>query len=178
MTDGKGDINQYTLEELKKLTLKNSSEKIPTLQEVLTFVKGKTPLLIEIKDHKKIGESEQKIARLLNEYDGLFAIQTFNPFIAKWFKQNTSFCTGILSCFFCDVKLSWYKKIILKNLWLAKNVKSDFISYEATAGLTFKKLKKLKGKIPVLFWTIRNQSDADKCKQVCDNIIFEGFLPK
>ena len=131
----------------------------------------------EIKDHKNIGVAEEKITQLLAKYKGQFAIQSFNHFVVKWFKQNTNFCAGILYCFFCDVKLAWYKKVLLKNLYLLKNIKSDFVSYEANAGLGFKKLKKLKGKLPILFWTIKSFEQMQKCKNFCDNIIFENFLP-
>ena len=177
MTDAVGDVREKTFDEIKNLTLKNSNQKIPTFDEFLSFVDGKVPLLIEIKDHKNIGIKEEKIADTLKNYKGKFAIQSFNPFITKWFKQHTDFCAGILSCFFCDAKLAWYKKLLLKNLYLVKNVKSDFVSYEATAGYTFNKLKKLKGKIPILFWTVKSKQDEQLFKQVCDNVIFEGYLP-
>lgn len=177
MTDAKGDVREKTFDEIKNLVLKNSKEKIPTFKDFLKLVDGKTPVLIEIKDHPNIGVAEEKIAKQLEDYKGEFAIQSFNPFIVKWFKQNTDFCAGILSCFFCDVKLAWYKKLMLKNLYLLKNVKADFVSYEANAGYTFNKLKKLKNKKPILFWTVKSFEDMKKYKQVCDNVIFENFLP-
>ena len=177
MTTESGKLSDKTFDEIKNLTLKNSKEKIPTFEEFLSFVDGRVPVLIEIKDHKNIGVAEEKITQLLAKYKGQFAIQSFNPFVVKWFKQNTNFCAGILSCFFCDVKLAWYKKVLLKNLYLLKNIKSDFVSYEANAGLGFKKLKKLKGKLPILFWTIKSFEQMQKCKNFCDNIIFENFLP-
>ena len=177
MTNGNGKVSDKTLDEIKQLTLKNSQEKVPTFDEFLSFINGKTPVLIEIKDHKNIGIAEEKIAKSLKKYNGQFAIQSFNPKITKWFKQHTSFCAGILSCFFCDVKLAWYKKLLLKNLYLLKNVHADFVSYEANAGFYFKKLKRLKGKIPILFWTIKSNDEMQKVKSVCDNVIFENFLP-
>ena len=177
MTNSNGKVSEKTLAEIKQLTLKNSQEKIPTFDEFLSFVNGKTPVLIEVKDHKKIGVAEEIIAKSLEGYNGQFAIQAFNPMIIKWFKQHTSFCAGILSCFFCDVRLAWYKKMLLKNLYLLKNVKADFVSYEATAGFYFKKLQRLKGKIPILFWTVRSKEEMKKFTSVCDNVIFENFLP-
>ena len=177
MTNGNGKVSDKTLDEIKQLTLKNSQEKVPTFDEFLSFINGKTPVLIEIKDHKNIGIAEEKIAKSLKKYNGQFAIQSFNPKITKWFKQHTSFCAGILSCFFCDVRLAWYKKLLLKNLYLLKNVHADFVSYETNAGFYFKKLKRLKGKIPILFWTIKSNDEMQKVKSVCDNVIFENFLP-
>ncbi|MGP1992157.1 glycerophosphodiester phosphodiesterase [Zobellia laminariae] len=48
LTDGKGEIESYTLTELKALTVKGG-HKIPTLQEVLDVMEGKTQLNIELK---------------------------------------------------------------------------------------------------------------------------------
>ena len=78
MTDAVGDVREKTFDEIKNLTLKNSNQKIPTFDEFLSFVDGKVPLLIEIKDHKNIGIKEEKIADALKNYKGKFAIQSFN----------------------------------------------------------------------------------------------------
>ncbi|CAM4134262.1 glycerophosphodiester phosphodiesterase [Zobellia nedashkovskayae] len=48
LTDGKGEIESYTLSELTALTVKGG-HKIPTLQEVLDVMGGKTQLNIELK---------------------------------------------------------------------------------------------------------------------------------
>ncbi len=48
LTDGKGEIEKYTLNELKALTVEGG-HKIPTLQEVLDVMAGKTQLNIELK---------------------------------------------------------------------------------------------------------------------------------
>lgn len=48
-TDGTGPIKGYTIEEIKKLDA-GRGETIPTLQEVLGLVRGKTGLVVEIKE--------------------------------------------------------------------------------------------------------------------------------
>ncbi len=48
LTDGKGEIEKYTLNELKALTVEGG-HKIATLQEVLDVMEGKTQLNIELK---------------------------------------------------------------------------------------------------------------------------------
>lgn len=178
MTDGKGLISQKNFNEICNYTLKNSEEKIPLLSEVLSLVGGKVPLLIEIKSHKNIGTEEEKIKAMLEKYDGQYAFQSFNPFIVKWFKDNmTNVKSGVLSSFFKDVKLSVFQKIILKNLWLNKLAKPDFISYNVDDAVNFKKLTKIKGTLPILFWTVRSTEQMRLVSEKCDNIIFEGFLP-
>lgn len=178
MTDATGDIREKNFNEIFELTLRNSEEKIPLFNEFLRHINGKVPLLIEVKDHKHIGIAEEKIKDALENYHGQFAVQSFNPFIVKWFKKNTDFTTGQLSSFFEGVPLAKWKKILLKNLTFLHYTKADFVSYECHAGTTFNKVKKLKNKLPILFWTVESQEDADKFKDFCDNIIFEGFLPE
>ena len=178
MTDGKGLISQKNFNEICNYTLKNSEEKIPLLSEVLSLVGGKVPLLIEIKSHKNIKAEEEKIKAMLEKYDGQYAFQSFNPFIVKWFKDNMpDVKSGVLSSFFKDVKLSVFQKIILKNLWLNKLAKPDFISYNVDDAANFKKLSKIKGTLPILFWTVRSTEQMRLVSEKCDNIIFEGFLP-
>ena len=178
MTDGKGLISQKNFNEICNYTLKNSEEKIPLLSEVLSLVGGKVPLLIEIKSHKNIGAEEEKIKAMLEKYDGQYAFQSFNPFIVKWFKDNMpDVKSGVLSSFFKDVKLSVFQKIILKNLWLNKLAKPDFVSYNVDDAANFKKLSKIKGTLPILFWTVRSTEQMRLVSEKCDNIIFEDFLP-
>ncbi|MUH34932.1 glycerophosphodiester phosphodiesterase [Zobellia amurskyensis] len=65
LTDGEGEIEDYTLAELKALTVEGG-HKIPTLQEILDVMGGKTQLNIELKgtntatDVNKMMEAEVK----------------------------------------------------------------------------------------------------------------------
>lgn len=68
MTDGTGEIRNYTLEELKKFTI-NSNEKIPTLEEALLLAKDRIMVSIELKKPKLYPGIEQKVYELINELD-------------------------------------------------------------------------------------------------------------
>ncbi|HIT62490.1 MAG TPA: glycerophosphodiester phosphodiesterase, partial [Candidatus Caccovivens faecavium] len=80
MTGNDGYIKFLNKEDLKVLKLGNSKEHIPTFEEVLKLVNGRTPLLIEIKNQFKVGKLEQKVIALLKDYKGEYAVQSFNPF--------------------------------------------------------------------------------------------------
>lgn len=56
-------IQNSTLAELRKLTLHNN-EQIPTLEEVLKFIDGKKPIMLDIKSSDVVDE----LLRLLNKY--------------------------------------------------------------------------------------------------------------
>jgi glycerophosphoryl diester phosphodiesterase len=74
-TDGHGRVNEHTLDTLKKLDA-GDGEEIPTLAEVLELVKGRTGLVLEIKETG----TEAVICRMVEESDiGKVLIVSFNP---------------------------------------------------------------------------------------------------
>ena len=175
MTDRDGYVCNLTHEDLKEIKLKNSDQKIPTFAEVLEFVNGRTPLLIEIKNESKVGTLERNTLDLLNSYKGEFAVQAFNPYSLEFFKKNApQIQRGQLSCFFEKADLSLIKKAVLKRLKLNKISSPDFISY---AGKDLPNKYVTKTKLPVLAWTARSNADMEKFLPYCDNIIFENFIP-
>lgn len=168
-------VSNCTYDEIKGLKVLNSDFTIPTFKEVLEFIDGKTPLLIEIKNTLKVGELERKTYELLKEYNGEYAIQSFNPYSLAWFKDNApNVLRGQLSSFFKGENLSFIKKILLKKLKLNKISNPNFISYNAE-NLPNKYCKRCD--LPILAWTIRSQEEYLKVIKFCDNIIFEGFEP-
>ena len=176
MTGKDGYIQNLTKEEFEEIKLLGTDEKIPTLEDVLKLVKGKVPLLIEIKSQEKIGELEKNTYELLKNYKGEYAIQSFNPYTLKWFLENApKIWRGQLSSYFKGEKLGVIKKSILKRLKLRKMSQFDFVNYNIS-DLPNRYTKKLD--VPLLTWTIRSQEDYFKAVQFADNVVFEGFEPK
>lgn len=135
-------------------------------------------MLIEIKNENKVG-FEKEVWELLKNYDGEYAVQSFNPFSLKWFKDNASnVLRGQLSSYFNHDDLLWYKKFILKRMWLNRLVsKPDFISYNEH-DCPNKYVNKYKGKKPILVWCIKDRNRQEEISHFADNIIFEGYKPK
>ena len=168
-------IQNLTAEELSDTTLLNSNEKIPTLKEVLKFVNGKTPLLIEIKHQERVGDLEKRIWELLKDYKGEYAVQSFDPFSLKWFKDNApKVWRGQLSSYFKNEPMSFVKKSLLKRLAFTKIAKQDFVSYNMD-NLPNKYTKR--SLVPVITWTVKTNEEYLKAVQITDNVIFEGFEP-
>ncbi len=178
LTDNDGYVKFLNKSDLDILTLKDSKEKIPTFEEVLDFVAGRTPILIEIKNQGKVGELEKKVVDILKNYKGEYAVQSFNPYVLEYFyKHAPNIIRGQLAGFFKGEKLSFIKKYALKRMLLNKKIsKPNFISYEAKR-VPNRFIRKYKS-IPLLVWTVRNQSEYLKVVKYCDNVIFEGFEPK
>lgn len=66
LTDAKGRIEEYTFEELQKVTVKGG-HKIPTLKEVIETIDRKVPLNIELKGQRTAGPTYQIISDYLTK---------------------------------------------------------------------------------------------------------------
>ena len=169
-------IQNISREEFNETTLLSSGEKIPTLEDVLKFVDGRTPLLIEIKNQQKVGELEKAVWEVLKNYKGEYAIQSFNPYTLQWFKNNApKVWRGQLAGFFKGEKLSLFKKLVLRRLGMKKITEQNFVSYDLR-NLPNRFVKHLE--IPLLAWTINNQEQYIKAVQIADNVIFQNCEPK
>lgn len=172
------DIRQCTWEEINNLKLADSQETIPTFADFLKQIDGRTPLLIEVKDHRNIGVMEQKILDQLEGYKGEFSLQSFNPFIVKWFAKNApQYCRGQLSSDFKGNNMPVWKRFLLRNLFFIRSNHSQFVSYDIKC-ITRRQLKRIKKRMPILAWTIRSQDQIDVFGHCFDNVIFENFIPK
>lgn len=173
----KKKVKDLTPDDLKKYTIKNSDQHIPTFNEVLELVDGKVPLLIEIKNEGKVGALEQKVIDILKDYKGKFVIQSFNPFVLSYFyKHAPHILRGQLSGSFDDFKMNFIKKAILRNMILNKFSKPDFINYE-TKKIPSKPVKKYKH-LPLLAWVVKNKEEQKRIESLGGNIVFENFEPE
>lgn len=44
-------------------------------------------MLIEIKNDQEVGEFESRVAQILTDYEGRFAVIAFNSYTLRWFKE-------------------------------------------------------------------------------------------
>jgi glycerophosphoryl diester phosphodiesterase len=170
-------VSESSLEELTKLSIGNSSQKIPSLKETLEFISGKTPILIEIKNEDFTGELEGILLDQLKSYEHPFAIQSFNPWSLREIKKlSPEVQTGLLSGSFKKSKLGTLSKFALKNLLLIPIIEPDFLSLELESydGLQ-KSIAQLFDSKKVIFWTIRSIDKARLLKSTNKNFIFEDF---
>ena len=72
-------IKDCDYEEIEKLRLLGTNQKIPLFEEVLSLVDGKVALLIELKYDVKVGRLEKELIKILKNYKGKYAVQSFSP---------------------------------------------------------------------------------------------------
>ncbi len=171
MTGINKNLCDCTYDDIKNLHLKNSNYKIPTLDEVLRLINGKVPIIIELKYDRKVGLLEKEVSKLLDNYNGLFCIKSFNPFIVRWFRKNRpKYIRGLL--------ISDKHRTIIEKLcqsFIAGAIcKPDFISCNYKLSDNKQILKYMK-RIPVLAWTIKNGKNYQKYRDKFYNLIVENI---
>lgn len=169
------EIEQSSYAELKILSLKSNQEHIPLLKEVLNLVNKKVPLLIELKTISFDGRLEQAVAKVMDGYEGEYAVCSFNQQSLKWFKNNRpEMLRGL-------VFGEEHKKLSLQDffnfIYYFDVSKPNFISLNV--GLLKSKIVRFCSMIrmPLIIWTVRNLDEEKKALKIAKSVIFEGFKP-
>ena len=81
MTGQDGYLKNLITEDLSACYLEGTKETIPTFQQALDLINGRTPIIIEVKNTLKVGSLESATLEILKNYKGQFAIMSFNPFM-------------------------------------------------------------------------------------------------
>ncbi len=79
-------VDEKTWAELQELRLCGTEYGIPLFSEVLNTVRGRGPLIVELKSGRRNRELCEKTYALLQNYRGEACIESFNPFIVAWFR--------------------------------------------------------------------------------------------
>jgi glycerophosphoryl diester phosphodiesterase len=173
-----GETGERTAAELAALTINNTPETIPSLAETLNVVRGRVPLLIEIKSQlrRPAGALELEVARILDAYAGPVAVQSFALFTVDWFRQNRpeTLCGQII-----DASRKWdmATRDAIASIIAGTRPAPAFIAHDVDAlPSDFSRFAKARG-VPVLTWTVQNETDAKRAREFADNVIFETWRP-
>jgi glycerophosphoryl diester phosphodiesterase len=178
MTGRNGFVRDLEATNLKETRLFGNAECIPLLETV--FERVKTPICIEVKRLKNDDFLlERRLLSLIRHFEPNVTVASFDPKSLIWFRKNApDIPRGVISCNFADETRSAYEKFRLRNLFDLRAIKPSFISYELNSLPAWRvSMARKFYKIPVLAWTIANDDDREKAKNVADNIIFEGIKP-
>lgn len=170
-------LSDKTLAELRSLRLAETDCVIPTFEEFLAAANG-VNLVVEIKPHGKPGEVEQKTREMLKGYKGHYCIESFDPFVVRWFRVHApEVIRGQLSCGF-EGTFGRLKRWLLRDLKLCRWNGAQFIAYDQASIAQNKAVRRWAKKVPILCWTVRNQQQYEQLHDFFDNMIFDSFLPE
>lgn len=175
-------ISDMTRAELSALRLSGTGETIPTLPEVLRLVRGRVPLMIEIKGDRPDEDLCRRLSALLDTYRGAFCIESFSPLIVGWFKSyRPGYARGQLVTKTTNHKRRGSRAIgfLLSHMLLNFISRPDFISVS-------EKIRKR----PVSFictrifhisgfvWTVRKKESYMLCRSHGYMTVFENIRPR
>ncbi|MEZ7500055.1 glycerophosphodiester phosphodiesterase family protein [Flavobacterium sp. Arc3] len=166
-TNGKGTINQLTLQELKQFQIEKN-QRIPTLTEVLNFINQRCDVNIELKSYETAHKVVALIEKFIAEKHWNYSQFVVSSFDWKALQQvallNSEIRIGVLTETDLDLAVAFAKFI------KAKSIHPDFhlLTAENTAKLQEEGFE-------VFPWTVNEQDEIKKIKSFNVNGIISDF---
>lgn len=178
-----GTVEELTAEELGRLRLEGTDEKIPFLEDVLPIFHGRTPLVVEIKpSNGNWAELTAKTVECLDRFQVNYCVESFDPHCLLWLRKNRpEIVRGQLTQnFLADPSgLGLKNRFLLTALFYNVRTRPDFIA---------NKFKDRKNPscwlcchcwgVQGVYWTIRSKSDLERAEREQYLVIFEKFDPE
>ena len=184
LTNLTGPFRTFGAAELGRTILSGSTDRIPTLKDVLALVAGKVPLLIEIKENWNSMEDtdgilEQAVAGALAGYAGPVAVMAFNPHcIAHMARLAPQVPRGLTTEAYDPVLNAPIPADVCAHLREIPDygrTGSSFISHQAS-DLGRPRVAALKAEgAAILCWTIKSAEAEAEARKIAQNITFEGY---
>ena len=172
-----GRVDEFTFEELQQLRLCGTQERIPLFSQVLDVVRGRGPLIVELKNGRSNRELCEKTYALLESYRGDACIESFNPFIVAWFRfHGRDLVRGQLASptrEYVKDGFSPIKGFVLSRCLLNFLARPQFIAYRIGRRPLPVRLSEWMGAMKV-GWT----SHEPRNEKGRDAVIFEFYKPK
>jgi glycerophosphoryl diester phosphodiesterase len=167
-----GCVRDRSSAELGDIRIAGTSEWIPTLDELLTLVGGRVPLVLELKhmEHRDAGLAWQ-VAERLRRYAGSAAAMSFDAgLIADLKAADPGLPRGLTAAG------DW--RDAARHLRTAVRLGVDFISYKIDDLPTpMPVLAREVMRVPLICWTVRTRDQWKRARTWTDQITFEGFAP-
>jgi len=184
LTEGAGALLEMSVAELKAVKFRETSERMMSLGDLCALVRGRVPLVIEVKSHFD-GDRKlvKRMAEVLAAYSGPAAGMSFDPDQVLALREAMpELPRGIIAQRSYDDE--YWKKLTEKQrrgmlqLRHAFRTRPHFVAYwvdqlPAPAPWIARNLFGL----PLLTWTVRTAEQRERAGRYADQMIFEGFVP-
>ena len=174
-------VDSLTGSELSWVDIKGTYDRIPLFTDVLERIDHRIPLCIELKGEGTGTALCEKIAPLLDSYDGYYSVESFNPFLINWFRKNRPrVVRGQLTTnlFRTGKKAGFVNKLLCTTLILNCISRPHYIAYDVTCP----------NQLPVLIcerifhslmigWTVKDEETLARLRRKGHLCIFQDFIP-
>ena len=176
MTGKEEKLKNLTAAELQALSLAGTEQTVPTFRQVLELVDGKVPLLVELKGEDLNSALCPKVAELLQNYQGPYCVESFNPLLVKNIKKHLPevYCGQLYTNVCRDKKKHSALNLILSAMAFNFLARPDFIAYNIKDRKAFPVLVATKlYKAPRFVWTARTEEELETAHRLGEHPIFE-----
>ena len=172
MTNIDGYISGTNYEDIKHAHLLNLKDEIMSVNDVLSLVDGKVPILFNI-----AGDANLCVSKILYEtikdYPGEVAVESSNPYTLEWFKINAPRVKrGQRASAFKKEKPTFAKKGQLKKLKLNNISEPNFICYKVEDAKKRHLKKAIKENLPIVLYIVKDKKGKRRAEDLKANVIF------
>ena len=183
LTNETGAVSEFSACQLNKIAYADGKGTIPTLVQLLDQVAGRAGLVIEIKSGWK-GDTRlvQRTAQCLASYTGEAAVMSFDPVQVAWLAHEApDIIRGMVADGATQDDYPWLPlstRLSLREFRHVDVTDPDFLSLDKHWLPCPVSRAHRKKRVPMICWTIRSEQEASDALRWCDQITFEGYLPR
>lgn len=170
LTGGHGLLRRRTFKEICMLTIGQSSQRIPSLEDVLSFVEDYVPLVIELKGSFLHLERDAKaLADVLASYKGRYVLVSSDPrAVLFWSRYSREITTGQI---FHDRSFLGLWACVIVWILFGRQGRCLLVPVGCVSRRFFQRFKTQKQLL--LAWTVHSYDALILAEKYADNIIFE-----
>jgi glycerophosphoryl diester phosphodiesterase len=171
LTAATGEVDQRSASELATIRLRDSHETIPRLPDLLARVRGRVPVLIEIKAPTAHVEAlSLAVRRALEGYRGAAAVMSFDLRAIVWFRKNAP---RILRGLVVSEEHSPSRLPGLQRLRALAATGAQFAAFDVRDLPSATAARWRRGGRLILAWTVRDAAAEDLARTHADQLIYE-----
>ncbi|ACL62196.1 glycerophosphodiester phosphodiesterase family protein [Methylobacterium nodulans] len=182
LTGETGLVRERRAEDLARLALMGSAERIPSLPDFLGRIAGRTPLVIEVKSrHDGDLALTRRVAAIVAGYEGPVALKSFDPLVVG---VLADLAPGVPRGIVAESRqddpayalMTAEARLSLAHLLHFAESRPDFLSWRVDdLPNAATHLSRLLGARPVMTWTVRTPEQQERARRHADQMVFEGF---
>lgn len=173
LTGESGPVAGRDAAQLRNIPLSGNGQPIPGLCDLLAQIRGRVPLLIEVKSKRSLPVAALCLAvrRELEGYRGNHAVMSFDPRVSRWFARHSpATIRGLVVTEEGDKALPGR----IRRYLALRHARPDFLAYDIRdLPSRFAAAQRRRG-LPVLTWTVRSAELLARARHYADAPIAEG----
>lgn len=173
LTGESGTVAALLASRLTGVVLRGSTDCIPTLHDLLAQVRGRVPLLIEIKSRsdRPVSPLCRAVCRDLAGYRGKHAVMSFDLRVPNWFARHAPETARGLVVTEANARTLAGAARRRLALWRAR---PDFLAYDVRdLPSAFAEAQRARG-LPLLTWTVSTATLFERAQSCADGSIAEA----